>query len=43
MKSNIKKLFQKSLNIESIDSESKKTPSQKDPKLSHLAEFKSQS
>ena len=43
MKSNIKKLFQKSLNIESIDSESKKTPSQKDPKLSHLAEFKRQS
>ena len=43
MKSNIKKLFQKSLNIESIDSESKKKPSQKDPKLSHLAEFKRQS
>jgi len=43
MKSNIKKLFQKSLNIESIDSESKKRPSQKDPKLSHLAEFKRQS
>ena len=43
MKSNIKKLFRKSLNIESIDSESKKTPSQKDPKLSHLAEFKRQS
>ena len=43
MKSNIKKLFQKSLNIKSIDSESKKTPSQKDPKLSHLAEFKRQS
>ena len=43
MKSNIKKLFQKSLNIESIDSESKKTPSQKVPKLSHLAEFKRQS
>ena len=43
MKSNIKKLFQKSLNIESIDSESKKTPSQKDPKLSHLAEYKRQS
>ena len=43
MKSNIKKLFQKSLNIESIDSESKKTPSQKAPKLSHLAEFKRQS
>ena len=42
MKSNIKKLFRKSLNIESIDSESKKTPSQKDPKLSHLAEFKRQ-
>ena len=43
MKSNIKKLFQKSLNIESIDSESKKTQSQKDPKLSHLAEYKRQS
>ena len=43
MKSNIKKLFQKSLNIESIDSESKKTPSQKAPKLSHLAEFKRES
>ena len=43
MKSNIKKLFQKSLNIESIDSESKKTPTQKDPKLSHLVEFKRQS
>ena len=43
MKSNIKKLFHKSLNIESIDSESKKTPTQKDPKLSHLVEFKRQS
>ena len=43
MKSNIKKLFQKSLNIESIDSGSKKRQSQKEPKLSHLAEYKRQS
>jgi Dullard-like phosphatase family protein len=43
MKSNIKKLFQKSLNIESIDSGSKNRQSQKEPKLSHLAEYKRQS
>ena len=43
MKSNIKKLFQKTLNIESIDSESKNYPSQNEPKRSHLEEFKLQS
>jgi Dullard-like phosphatase family protein len=43
MKSNIKKLFQKSLNIESIDSGSKNRQPQKEPKLSHLAEYKRQS
>jgi len=43
MKSNIKKLFQKSLNIESIDSGSKNRQSQKEHKLSHLAEYKRQS
>ena len=43
MKSNIKKLFQKSLNIESIDSGSKNKQPQKEPKLSHLVEYKRQS
>ena len=43
MKSNIKKLFQKSLNIESIDSGSKNRQPQKELKLSHLAEYKRQS
>ena len=43
MKSNIKKLFQKTLNINSIDSGSKKSQSQKEQKTSHLEEFKRQS
>ena len=49
MKSNIKKLFQKSLNIESIFNESEKSipninkKENKTPKRSHLEEFKQQS
>ena len=43
MKPNIKKLFQKTLNIESIDSESKKPPTQNDLKISHLEEFRNKS
>ena len=43
MKPNIKKLFQKTLNIDSIDSESEKPLSQNVQKISHLAEFRIQS
>ena len=43
MKKNIKKLFQKSLNLDSIYEESKKNPSKNVPEISHLAEFKKQS
>ena len=43
MKPNIKKLFQKTLNIESIDSESKKPPTQNALKISHLEEFRNKS
>ena len=42
MKPNIKKLFQKSLNIESIYPESKEIPSQNDLSHAHLEEFKRQ-
>ena len=42
MKPNIKKLFQKSINIESIYSESKNKQPQNVPNLSHLEEFKRQ-
>jgi Dullard-like phosphatase family protein len=43
MKPNIKKLFHKTLNIESIYPESKTIPSQNDISHSHLEEFKRQS
>lgn len=43
MKPSIKKLFQKSLNIESIYDEPKKIQTQNDLKKSHLEEFKRQS
>ena len=43
MKPNIKKLFQKTLNIESIYPESKEIPSQNDLSRAHLEEFKRQS
>ena len=43
MKHNIKKLFQKSLNLESICDESRKDQTQKDQKISNLEEFKKQS
>ena len=42
MKPNIKKLFQKTLNINSIYLESKNIPSQNEVKVSHLEEFKRQ-
>ena len=43
MKPNIKKLFQKTLNIESIYPESKEIPSQNDLSRAHLEKFKRQS
>ena len=43
MKPNIKKLFQKTLNIESIYPESKEIPSQNDLSRAHLEELKRQS
>ena len=43
MKPNIKKLFQKTLNIKPIYPESKNCPSQNDIERSHLEEFKRQS